>query len=336
MLKLLNLLLIFTFVATAAEKEYLLGSGVQVGSLPLYVGGYFSTDYQYNTDDSKNQFRVDDIAFLAYGSYEKFSYLAEIEYKDYYTYVWDSNDSDSILNDHLHIERLYFDYMLNETATLRVGKFNSPIGYWNLTPINVLRDTSSNPMLNYILYPKFTTGLNITASFFNSSEYKVDCIIQNNKEIDGNYNNINIDEHYALGMTLYKEDISFKANIGYFHAIASDYKENRDLYYYLFSSAYEDDKYKFMAEVGQQYSSNKTTLEYIGYIQVLYKITSQHMPVMRVESYKSNLENLKEKDSSLILGYTYRPVFPVAIKGEYQFHTLSKYDKVYISFSVLF
>ena len=336
MLKFITIVLLFLSLLNASDKdEYSLGSGVQIGSAPLYVGGYISTDYQYNSNDSQNQFRIDDIAFLAYGSYEKVSYLAEIEFRDYYIYQWDSNGSDSVLNDRLHIERLYLDYLVNDEFTFRVGKFNSPIGYWNLTPINVLRDTSSNPMLSYILYPKFTTGVDLTYNYFGDYEFKLDLMLQRSEDIDGNYNNIDIDEHYGLGLEISKDDWSLKANGGYFHALDKAY-ENQNFYYALVGGEYEDDKYKFTAELATQLSESKTTIDYITYFKALYKITDKQMPVMRIESYKSSLYNLSEDDTSLTIGYTYRPLFPVAIKGEYQFHTLDKYDKLYISFSVMF
>ena len=84
----------------------------------------------------------------------------------------------------LYIERLYVDYTLNENYMIRVGKFNSPIGYWNLVPINVLRDTSSHPITSDILFPEFTTGALATFSHYDTGEIKVDVTLQNNTDLD--------------------------------------------------------------------------------------------------------------------------------------------------------
>ena len=78
-----KIILIFVFLLTVqADEEYQLGEGIQVGSLPLYIGGYFSLDYKYM--DSEDRYRIDDVAVLAYGNYNKFSYMLELECSCYF------------------------------------------------------------------------------------------------------------------------------------------------------------------------------------------------------------------------------------------------------------
>ncbi|WP_457746171.1 hypothetical protein [Sulfurimonas sp.] len=334
MLRFINIILLFSLFLHAGEKEYTLGNGIKLGALPIYVGGYFSTDYQHNTTTSQNKFRIDDIAFLSYGYYERVSYLAEIEFKDFYVYQWDRNLSE-IFNGEPHVERLYLNYMISDNFNIRMGKFNSPVGYWNLTPINVLRDTTSNPMISNILYPKFTNGLDLTYTYFSNYEVQVDLLAQNHDDIDDKYNNVKIDQHYALGLELAKDSLSLKLNGGYFHAVDDRYRDEK-FTYILASTQYDVDKYKITAEVGTQFSENRVSIDYVGYIEALYRITDKHLPVVRFESYKSNLNILNEQDSSLTFCYTYRPMVPIAFKSEYQFHSLEKYNKIYLSFSVLF
>ena len=312
------------------EDEYELGNGIQVGSLPLYVGGYFSVDYKHM--DDYNRYRVDDLALLAYGNYDKFSYLVELEFKEFYSYSIKSDSKDISRDKKLYTERVYLDYNLDENYMFRVGKYNSPIGFWNLLPINVLRETTSNPMSSYILYPKFTTGMSASYSSYSEGELKIDLILQHNNDIDAEYNNYSIDEHYAFGLSYEENEYTYKLNGGYFHSVDDTYDEN--LYYFLLSAKYETDTYQLQAEVGTQRDKNIFTTKYAGYLQGTYSFTPQHMGILRLESYDNELLGLV--DSSAVVAYTYRPLYPIALKSEYQFHKIKEENKFLFSFSVLF
>ncbi|MCK9472496.1 hypothetical protein [Sulfurimonas sp.] len=324
--------LVFIFLLfLQAEEEYQLGKGIQVGSLPFYVGGYFSLDYKH-TDDI-DRYRVDDVAIIGYGNYEKFSYMAEFEFKELYVKTEQNGLKTSTNNNNLYTERLYLDYNFNENYMFRVGKYNSPIGFWNLLPVNVLRETTSNPMSVNILFPKFTTGLNSSYISYGEGELKVDVMLQHNNDIDFEYNNYKINEHYGFGVSYEKNDYAVKLNGGYFHNLDKNAVED-NLYYLLLSARYESSKYQILSEIGSQKSKSRYTTEYAGYIQGLYRFSQQHIGVIRVESYDDNVKAID--DDMLIIGYTYRPLYPIAIKSEYQFHSQSDQNQFLFSFSVLF
>jgi len=313
------------------EKSYEIGEGFQVGELPLYVGGYFSLDYRFK--DSKSRYRIDDLAFLAYGNYEKLSYMAEFEYKEFYTLSETDNEYTSEQDTTLHTERLYLDYTFNENFILRVGKYNSPVGFWNLLPINVLRDTTSSPISTERIFPKFTTGLYGSYTTYSEGELKIDTMLQHNDDFDETYNNYVIDEHYALGITYSLEEMDFKINIGTFDNYLPG-NTTRNLHYILASFKYETEEYQVMSEFGSQRSNGSFTTKYAGYLQGVYHLSEQHSTILRLESYDDNFYNLQ--DEMAILGYVYRPLYPIAIKAEYQFHSISVENQFLFSFSVLF
>ena len=323
-------ILVLLFSVLQAEEEYELGNGMQIGSSPIYVGGYFSVDSKYMEDYT--MYRIDDLALLSYGSYDKFSYLAEFEFKEFYVKTKTNGIKETAKDTKLYTERLYVDYNLDENYMFRVGKYNSPIGFWNLLPINVLRETTSNPMSSYILYPKFTTGMSASYSSYSDGELKVDLLLQHNNDIDSEYNNYRIDEHYAFGVTYEKDEYTYKINGGYFHSL-NDITED-DLYYFLLSAKYETDNYQLQAELGTQRNENVFTTKYAGYLQGVYHFTDQHAGIIRLESYDNQVEN--KSDDMAIIGYTYRPLYPIAIKTEYQVHSIKKENQFLFSFSVLF
>lgn len=325
------LTLIFILSLLQGDEEYQLGKGTQVGSLPFYMGGYFSLDFKHT--DEIQRYRVDDIALLGYGSYEKLSYMAEFEFKEFYVKT-NKNGTKTLTKDNkLYTERLYVDYNLDENYMLRVGKYNSPIGFWNLLPINVLRETTSNPMTSSIIFPKFTTGLGTSYLSYGEGELKIDVMLQDNNDINFEYNNYHIDKHYGFGISYSIDDYTLKLNSGYFHNL-NDNRVDDELYYMLLSTKYESEKYQLLAEIGSQKSKSHYTADYALYVQGLYRFTQNHIGVIRVESYDENVN--ATSDNILIFGYTYRPLYPIAVKSEYQFYSKSEQNQFLLSFSVLF
>jgi len=313
------------------SSEYTLGEGIQAGSLPLYLGGYFSTDFRHK--DGEHRYRVDDIALLAYGNYNKFSYMSELEFKEFYAYNVGDGYSYIDKDTSLHVERLFVDYTLNENYMFRLGKYNSPIGFWNLLPINVLRDTSSNPISTEKIFPKFTTGALLSYTSFEENELQIDVILQENRDVDPSYNNYEMDEHYGIGISYSYDFLTLKLNAGMFDNLEAN-NINTHLYYALASLKYETESFKILAELGSQNAKDYWTTKYAGYLQASYNITDKHMAIVRTEAYDEQRSGMK--DEMGILAYTYRPLYPVAIKSEYQFHTLHNENQFIFSFSVLF
>jgi hypothetical protein len=318
----------FMFISLHAEINYELGNGLQMGSLPLYLGGYFSLNYENKANNKK--YSIDDLSMLGYGSYEKVSYMAEFEFHDLYSQS-SIGDNTTIKRDtKLHTERLYADYEYNENYTFRAGRYNSSIGFWNLLPINVLRQTTSNPKTQD-LFPNFTTGADIIYASYDNNAFKIDLMLQNNEDIDPTYDNYNIDKLYGLGAIYEKYNYSIKFNAGYFQTTNT---LNDNLYYFLLSAKYDTDDYEISSEVGRQESKDRITKPYSGYLQGVYHFTPKHSGIIRLETYEDKLQNTS--DTFSVFGYTYRPSYPVAIKSEYQVHTLNKENQFLFSVSVLF
>jgi len=318
---------------TNESNHYQLGEGVKIPQLPLYLGGYISLDYRYK--DSQDRYRIDDIAVLAYGDYQKFSYMAEFEFKEFYTLTKTPNRSITKKDTSLHTERLYCDYTFNENYQGRLGKYNSPIGFWNLLPVNVLRDTSSSPISTEILFPRFTTGALLSYTSYQTSELQIDLLLQHNNDLDPSYNNYEMDEHFGFGITNTQDELSIKFNIGAFDNLVNS-SMTQHLYYALLSFQYETDTYKISSEVGTQASKDDFTTKYAGYLQGVYYFTEKHAAILRVESFEKNINTSTIQDNLAIFAYTYRPLFPVAIKTEYKIDSRHDENQFLFSFSVMF
>lgn len=338
-----------------AKENYELGEGIQLSPLPVYLGGYISTEYKKTQNAAK--YNIEDIALLSYGNHERLSYMAEVEYKNFYTQKTEDSVVTTEKDTRLYIERLYLEYTFNENFVGRVGKYISPIGFWNLLPINVLRDTTSDPLSTNIIFPEFTTGLYTSYTNYQANEIKIDVMLQNSEDLDDKYSNYKINKHYGLGVSYTQGNLTSKINVGYFNKLhryvddefKKDFKqenedkeedyisrsnEEQDLYYVNLGIKYETLNYQILSELGHQESSNGISTNYAFYLQGLYRITPKHTAIFRFEAYDDALTN--KRDQFGIFAYTYRPVYPVALKAEYQSHELSKFNKLLISFSVLF
>ncbi len=317
------LTLIFTIMLIHAE-EYMIGNGIKIPNSNIYIGGYITADF-IKRHDNYNRLRIDDIAFITYSNLNRFSYLGEFEIKNGYFKEWGKKNSQTT-NTHLKIERLYFNYIYSDKISFKVGKFSTPVGYWNLTPIGVLRDSASNPYLAYILYPKYSTAIQIDYQDYLHDEYLYTLMLQNNSDLDERYNNIIVKKHIVVGIENIKDDLSFKANIGHFRT-----KSNKSFYYFLLSTKYDQEKYHLTFEYGMRQKS----VPYALYIEGVYHVDTKSDIITRFETYKID-EGAFRKEHIALLGYTYRPISAITYKAEYQLRSYKNESQLKLSFSILF
>lgn len=314
----------------ASLHAYEMGKGLKIDDM-LQVGGYFSVDYTYGENESL--LRLDDVAILGYGNLnDSLSYLAEFEAAPFYYHDYKTNTDE--FDTKFHYERLYFDYKYSSPLNLRVGKQISPIGYWNLEPINVLRDTSSNPKLSSELFPKFLTGIDLYGYIpeFDSLSYHL--FGQKTKDLDEEY--INIQNKHFFGLSLeneYSYELTFGGSLGQFIEYNKD-----EVYFFQLNAKYDIEPLVFQFEAALNhkdvYADESVKYKYAAYLQTLYKINENHMLVGRYEYFED--EHLEDVEHIGVVGYSYRPIYPVSLKFEYQLNSHSAQNKSIISFSVLF
>lgn len=315
--------------AARAQDDYQLGLGYRLND-GLTVGGYFSTEYA--NGDATEEFVLDDLAVLAYGDLgENFSFLAELESVNFYSHDFQADTSDT--NAMPHVERLYGDYTFSDHLSVRFGKQITPIGYWNLQPINVLRETTSNPLFSREMFPKFLSGLDFYGYTPFDEDLSYHIYLQGTQDLDDEYININIDRHYGLSLAKQLTPAwHLGGSIGRYDTVdntTNDYVElNTRLNLGRLTWTTEG-----MVNY-QEYNNGRTEKTRSIYSQGEYHFTPKHAAVVRGEYFKNDLTGMRERIG--ILGYSFRPVFPVSLKVEYQWHADTNDNQVLGSFSVLF
>lgn len=307
-------------------EEYTFGDGWQVADSPLIIGGYVSSVYV--AEKNKRILDIDDIALLAYGEFDNFDFLAEFEAADVYKketgFYRDESSSTAF-----HTERLYGDYYFGDNKRLRFGKFNSDIGFWNQMPINVLRDTTSSPHLVSDFFPKLTTGLHYESREKDDFPYRVSVTLQNNNDLDRGYNNFSVDRHYAVACDIGEQERLWRFGGGYFR-----YESLREAFYLLAALKMEKKEWNFLFESILRQERNEEKLSYDAYAQGVWHFKAKHDLIFRTEVEKAPITQIH--DGSALVGYTYRPLSNVALKGEFEAHQESLLNRWLFSLSVLF
>lgn len=327
----LRLLSLFSLLLLSIghADDYELGHGVHVNDY-LNVGGYFSSEFESNSQS--DTFTLDDVAVMAYGDINPmFSYLAEFEAVGFYHRNLTDGTEDG--SQKFHAERFYGDLWMSDDFNIRFGKMITPIGYWNMEPINVLRDTTSSPLYSMLLFPKFLTGIDINGYVPKTEGMRYHLFGQNNRDLDEEY--INIPNTHFFGFSLEKE-LSMEWNTG---GSVGEYitKTNQRTRFIEANLKYDDTQWQIMTEAliaKSDYNDIQDDYALAGYAQAMYRYTPEHALIGRYEYY--NDHHTEYKDNITILGYSYRPLYPISIKGEYQWHSQHDENRALFSLSVLF
>ncbi len=310
-------------------NAYQLGHGLEVNKY-LSIGGYFSSKYENSNGNKK--FMLDDVALLGYGRLgSQLSYLMEFEAREFWVRDFANDKIESNIN--FHIERAYLNYTYNDYLNVTVGKFITPIGYWNLTPINVLQDTTSSPKYATEIYPKFTTGIKIFGYLPFDDTINYNIFLQKNRDIDPKYNNIKTDNYYGVELKKSFDNLILGVSFGEYEAdeehrkyLATSFKYTQHNIQLI--GEYALVKYNQTNDKSQEYN------KYAYYIQGRYKLNSKHFIITRYEKSRDSFHDIDE-DIKLI-GYNYRPIYPISLKCEYQFNNNKDENKLLLSFSMLF
>ena len=155
-----------------ADIGYRLGNGFQIPGTGWTLGGYATASYD-NLSDVSARVNLDNLSLFAWWEGDsRFKFFSELELEDFAQSMRQSRGHD----DYLSLERLYVDYALTGTATIRAGKFLTPVGRWNLIHATPLVWTTSRPLVTTLPFPTNMTGVMLTGNapiFGSAIEYSV-------------------------------------------------------------------------------------------------------------------------------------------------------------------
>ncbi len=313
-------LLILTLLSSSLCATETESYGWDIPNTPINIGGYLDMSYDKKRED---KFLFNDIAMIFSANQNRFDLLGEVEL----SHISLNGQSNSSSDIDLNVERLQLTYAVSDEQSLRVGRFNSDIGYWNQAPITILQDTTTTPHIVGNFFPKATTGVLFNQNINENNSFSL--TFQDNNDIAHQDNIIEVNRHKALAYYGVKDDLSWRFSLGRYQE--SNHKKST---YMGMGSEYDGEDFSILAELFIQDTELSDEKPYSGYVQSTWHFKEEQDAVLRFESYKDNALGIEE--NIYLLGYVYRPTSNIALKAEYVHHTKLPLNRFVYSFSVLF
>lgn len=135
---------------------YAPAQGLRIGNTGITLGGYANVNLTRD-EGRRAELALDDLsAFVAWEVAPRVHLFSEIELED--VFELDDHGHDRGARD-LTVERLYGDVLLADSLTIRIGKFLTPVGRWNLIHAQPLVWTTSRPLATTLPFDPHTTGV---------------------------------------------------------------------------------------------------------------------------------------------------------------------------------
>ncbi len=317
----------------AAADAYHLGEGLRLFDSNWMLGGYASASYD-NLRAEPARADLDHLsAFLWWDSEQRWKFFSELDYEN----VVASRPAQREDEDrYLALERLYVDYAVTDTNTLRIGKFLTPIGRWNEIHAAPLVWTTSRPQLTSAAYPANVTGVMLRGNMPGTSGAQYTIYGSNGHEWRANPDQ---DPFYEAIGTRLSLPLSPDLTIGFSYANfeqknASEEKKNLIgadfVWTYRRSELSGEGIYRF-SENGKPWDERG------GYLQLALPLTQRLYAVGRFESFRQAQEDAATQ--LWVTGLNFRISRALVVKAEWiggKHNIIGAQEGFLSSFSVMF
>lgn len=317
-------------------SRYELGQGWRLGDSGFTLGGYGVASSGETAGEADWRTAIDALsALLWWDGGGRWHFFSETELEDALVAEPGRTTTDEA---DVVLERLYVDYTPSDALKLRVGKFLTPVGRWNLVHAAPLVWTTSRPLITTATFPTNATGLmlyglsTVSGRTLEYSLYGSPGIeLAPNPDLDtfeealGGRLNLTLRPELQLGASI----VSFEQRR------AAD--EHKTLYSadFLWSHRRHEVSAEYALRVRELSTEHRD--ERGAYLQWVAPLTQRLYGVLRFESFR---ESGAPRDLSLFLaGVNFRPRPALALKAEIS-HALETDvevdDGFRASFAVLF
>lgn len=321
----LNLLLLSVFTAVlpayvAAEETtngYQLGRGYALGETGIRLGGYASTQISVPRHSSWSYELSDLSLFLTWDNGGRLHFFSELEAGD----LLSANQQHSlgVQNVHFEFERCYLDTLVNNHVTLRLGKFLTPIGQWNVIHAAPLVWTSARPVATENLFSTHATGLMLHGSAtLNQQLLEYSVFGDATEHLDSHRSDTPFENAAGLHLRYFVSD-KLQLGMSYANFVLNDFQPKRHHLAGLdLTASYQG--YELSSEM--LYRSGKPgygQTAWQGFVQGVAPVyNKQWFVVARYEFFQQAQDGLGQTG---LLGMAYRPLPPLIWKLDYRLGT---------------
>jgi len=149
-------------IAPAVAASYRLGAGENIGDFNL--AGYSNLVFSAPRG-GPNELTLEGFSLFLFGHVSRYvNPFLEVESEG--VSLAPNTHSGKIV-----VERLYNDFDLNSSTTLRIGKMLTPVGDWNLVHAAPLVWTVTRPLTTYYSFPVFVTSASLNFQSFSNTRW---------------------------------------------------------------------------------------------------------------------------------------------------------------------
>jgi hypothetical protein len=320
--------------AADGDSAYRLGSGYSVGETGLRIGGYANTEAGVLRADPWN-FNVSDLSlFLTWDNGSRLRFFSELEAGDLLSAG--KHQALGTQNAHFEFERFYLDGLVNNNLTVRLGKFLTPVGQWNLIHAAPLVWTTSRPVATENLFSPHASGLMMHGSVSIANRQLEYSVYGDMSESIDPYRSNNPFKN-ALGAHLrYFLNDTLQIGASFANFVLHDLQPTR---YYLtgLDVAWSYHKFELSTELVYRTSNHANSAStWQGFAQSVIPLSQHWFVIGRYEFF----EQPQDKTGQVgLLGLAYRPLPPIVWKLEYRLGTHNETlapDGLLASFALLF
>lgn len=154
---------LFSVESPIGSIDYVVGRGLRLGRTGLHIGGFTTLEIDKVRGES-GTVELDSLNFLvSWQPLDFFRAFTEIEVGGILEY--DTDNGRTVSDAEATFERLYADLTRSDALNLRIGKFQTPVGIWNLVPAEPFTWTANEPVLVENAFDEHQTG----GAFFGST-----------------------------------------------------------------------------------------------------------------------------------------------------------------------
>jgi len=292
--------------------SYRIGDGLRLPGTSLTLGGY-TTVLLENLDRRPTRLSLDNLSlFIWWEGAGRWKFFTELDYENVLSAPALDDGVDAR---YLALERMYFDYALSDTANIRLGKFLTPIGYWNQIHATPLVWSTSRPLITTRTVPTNVTGLMLSGTLpVPGSEVEYALFASSGDELRPSPR---MDPFYeSLGAHI-AVPIGTSAQIGMSYATFEqklDQEETKHLAG--LDMRWSRDRWEVSAEAAYRSSEyGGPSVEKGGFVQVVASLSDKLYGVCRYERYRQ--ARTGKTTELLVTGLNYRVTPAVVLKAEW-------------------
>ncbi len=288
--------------------SYVPGRGLRFGTSGLVLGGYTSVDFTRD-EGGPGHLNLEDLSlFVMLQGFERFTFFSELEFEDLLSIDSDGNAGSS--GERFEIERLYADFAYSDQLKVRVGKFLTPVGRWNVIHAQPLVWTTSRPLVTELPFDENTTGVSLSGELL-SGRIGYDVFGQFTNQLEPTPQFVEADRSGGArltiqprpGLSLGSTYLAFRSRDEWFHLGGLD-------------AVWRDGPIEWMSELSFDEGAGTSGSQWGLYSQLAVQFFSQVYGIGRYEHFAPR--GAGRSLNQVVVGAAYRPAPYATFKVEYQ------------------